>query len=153
CLFAAIREGAGLTPKQRVVGAVLPVVAGPLLAWAVWPPIWDNGLRGLAASFSLFSRFPWRGTVRVLGSNYIANELPRWYAPFWIPLSWEPVVFLVLAAGLVAFLVAVARSLLRVRRVSTSILTDSLPIWVAVFACAPWAAVVALRPVLYDEDR
>ena len=29
----------------------------------------------------------------------------------------------------------------------------TLPLWVAVFALAPWAAVLVLRPVLYDEER
>ncbi len=153
CAFAAIREASGLTRWQRWRGVLLPLATFPLLAWAVWPPLWDRGLGGLAASFSLFSKFPWRGTVRVLGTNYISNDLPRWYGPFWIPLSWEPVSFLVLAAGLVAFLVVVARSLLRTRQLGTSIVTGSLPVWVAVFAGAPWAAVIVLRPVLYDEDR
>jgi hypothetical protein len=153
CAFAAAREGQGLTLGQRIGGVLLPVAAGPLLAWAVWPPLWDRGPAGLVESFSLFSRFPWRGTVRVMGSNYAANELPRWYGPFWIPMSWEPFALVVLAVGVVAFLVAVARELLRVRRVSTSVLTGSLSLWVALFALAPWAAVVAFRPVLYDEDR
>jgi hypothetical protein len=153
CLFAAIREGTGLTPGQRTLGALVPVLTGPLLAWAVWPPIWDNGLPGLVESFSLFSRFPWRGTVRVLGANYPSTELPRWYGPFWIPMSWQPLGLVLLGAGLAAFVVAVARDALRVRRVSTSVLTGSLPLWVALFALAPWAAVVLLKPVLYDEDR
>jgi hypothetical protein len=153
CLYAAVRESASLAPWQRFSGALLPVVAGPLVAWAVWPPLWDTGLPGLATSFSLFRQFPWRGTVKVLGTNYASYELPRWYGPFWIPMSWEPIGFFVLLAGAVAFLVAVTRGLLRVRGVATSVLTDSLPLWVALFALAPWAAVVALRPVLYDEDR
>jgi hypothetical protein len=153
CLYAAVRESAGLRPWARWAGAVLPVVTGPLVAWAVWPPLWDTGLPGLATSFSLFRQFPWRGTVRVLGTNYASNELPRWYGPFWIPMSWEPVGFFLLVAGVVAFLVALVRELLRVRSTSTSVLTDSLPVWVALFAFTPWAAVIALRPVLYDEDR
>jgi hypothetical protein len=131
----------------------VPVVTFPLLCWAVWPPLWDRGPVGLVASFSLFSKFPWRGTVRVLGTNYASNELPRWYGPFWIALSWEPVAFVVLVAGLVAFVYVIGRTLLGTRTLATSILTDSLPVWVALFAAGPWVAVLALRPVLYDEDR
>ncbi len=153
CLYAAVRESASLAPWRRFSGALLPVVTGPLVAWAVWPSLWDTGIPGLATSFSLFSSYPWQGTVRVLGTNYSSYELPRWYGPFWIAMSWEPVGFFVLVAGVVAFLVAVARGLLRVRSASTTVLTDSLPFWVALFALAPWAAVIALRPVLYDEDR
>jgi hypothetical protein len=153
CAFAAIREASGVAPWPRWRSVVVPVATLPLLCWAVWPPLWDRGPAGLVASFSLFSKFPWRGTVRVLGTNYASNELPRWYGPFWIALSWEPMAFVVLAAGLVAFAYGVARTLLGTRTLATSILTDSLPVWVALFAAGPWAAVVALRPVLYDEDR
>jgi hypothetical protein len=153
CLYAAARESAGLAPWRRLAGALLPVVAGPLFACVVWPPLWATGLSGFATSFSLFSSYPWSGTVRVLGVDYQSTALPVWYGPFWIPMSWQPVGLLVLVAGLAGFLVAIARLLPGLRRATTSVLTDSLPLWVVIFALAPWAAVLVLRPVLYDEDR
>ena len=153
CLYAAARESAGLVPWRRLAGALLPVVAGPLFACAVWPPLWTTGLSGFATSFTLFSRYPWWGTVRVLGVDYQSTALPMWYGPFWIPMSWNPVGILVLVAGIAGFVVVVARLLPGLRRATTSVLTNSLPLWVAIFALAPWAAVVLLRPVLYDEDR
>jgi len=153
CLYVALRESPTLTVKQRWLGVLLPVVAGPLVVWILWPPLWEAGIRGLADSVTLFSRFPWRGTVRLFGQNYPANELPWWYAPVWIPLSWEPVGLCLLAAGLIAFLFVVIRELRRPGGVSVTLLFDSLPVWVALFALAPWAAVLALRPVLYDEER
>jgi len=153
CVHVALWESPGLTRQQRWLGALLPLVSGPLLVWALWPPLRDTGIRGFAASFTLFSRFPWRGTVRLFGQTYLASELPRWYAPVWIPLSWEPVGLSLLAIGAVAFFFVVVRDLLRYRSPSVAVLLDSLPVWASLFAVAPWAAVLALRPVLYDEER
>ena len=152
CLLVAFRESAGQPAARRWLVALLPLVSGPLLLRAVWPPLWDAGIAGLAESVSLFSRFPWRGSVRIFGQSYRSDALPRWYPLAWIPLSWEPVGLAVLVAGLLGFGLLVARALRGVR-LSASTLSHSLALWVAVFALAPWAALLVLRPVLYDEER
>src|SRR5262249_24427423 len=106
----------------------------------------------IAESFRLFSCFPWRGTVRFFGETYPANALPWFYPLAWIPLSWEPGGLVLLVAGLLAFVVYAVREAPG-WRLSVKTLTGSLPLWSLLFAAAPWAALLALRPVLYDEER
>lgn len=153
CLWAALREGKALPGKRRWPVAVMPLVTGPLVVWVLWPTLWETGLRGFTESFSLFSKFSWLGRVRLFGHTYFSTELPWWYGPAWIPVSWEPVGLAVLLVGLAGFAVAVARAALHAWRRPLPALLESLPLWVALLAMAPWGAVLALRPVLYDEDR
>lgn len=153
CLWAALRGPKELPWRRRWGTALLPLLAGPLFAWALWPTLWETGIRGFPASFGLFSRFAWFGRVRLFGQSYLATELPWWYGPAWIPVSWEPVGLAILTAGVLGFTAAVVRTALRARPWSVSLLLESLPLWVALFALAPWVAVLALRPVLYDEER
>ena len=152
-LWVALFESKRLSGWVRWRGALLPVLAGPLAVWALWPTLWETGVRGFAQSFGLFSKFNWYGRVRLFGQSYLASELPWWYGPAWIPVSWEPIGLVVLAAGLAGFVLVVARGLRGGRARSPLLLLESLPAWVALFALAPWAAVLVQRPVLYDEDR
>jgi hypothetical protein len=154
CLWAALLESKDLPGRRKWLVAALPLMTGPLMVWVLWPTLWETGLRGFPASFGLFSKFAWWGHVRLFGRSYLATEVPWWYGPAWIPVSWEPVGLAALAIGLPAFAVRAAREMLRARPWwSVSLLVRSLPVWVALFALAPWASVLVLRPVLYDEER
>ncbi len=152
-LWAGFRESKELPWRRKWWVVLLPLVTGPLVIWALWPTLWETGLRGFTESFSLFSKFSWLGRVRLFGRTYVSTELPWWYGPAWIPVSWEPVGLAVLAVGAAGFTVAVARAALEARSRLIPVLRESLPLWVALFALAPWVAVLALRPVLYDEER
>ncbi len=152
CLWAALLESKEAGRRKWGV-ALLPLLTGPLVAWALWPTLWETGVGGFLQSFRFFSSFTWIGHVHLFGRSYVSNALPWWYGPAWIPVSWEPVGLAVLAIGGLAFVVLVTRTVLRTRSWAISLLLASLPVWVALFALAPWAAVLILRPVLYDEER
>lgn len=151
-LWAALVESRDV-PWKRRCAALVPLAAGPLVAWVLWPTLWEEGARGFAESFGLFSKFTWIGPVRLFGQTHLSSELPWWYGLAWIPVSWEPVGLAILAIGLVAFAILVTRATLRTGSWSISFLLQSLPVWVALFAVAPGVAVLALHPVFYDEDR
>jgi len=153
CLYVALREPRGLSAQRRWPRALLPLLTGPLIVWSLWPTLWEAGIRGFAQSFGLFSRFTWIGRVRAFGWSYSATELPWWYGPAWIPVSWEPVGLSLLTVGALGFLLVVTRDFLRHRSGPVVLFLQSLPVWVALFAVTPWAAVLVLRPVLYDEER
>ena len=158
CVLVALCLGAALQSRDVPAGrrwsvALLPLVTGPLVAWALWPALWETGPSGFLQSFRFFSAFTWVGQVRLFGRSFLSTGLPWWYAPAWIPVSWEPVSLAILVVGSVGFGVLVVRSLRSASSWSLSPLAESLPLWVAVFALAPWAAVLVLRPVLYDEER
>jgi hypothetical protein len=157
CVLVALGVSAAAVSKEapalrRWSVGLLPLVAGPLVAWAVWPALWETGPAGFLQSFTFFSAFTWEGQVRLFGRTFSATGLPWWYGPAWIPVSWEPVGLLTLVAGSVPFVLLAVRGL-RSAFAPGGSLAASLPLWVAVFAAAPWAAVLVLRPVLYDEDR
>lgn len=152
CLCAALLGSNGLPRARKWRAAVVPLVSGPLVVWALWPTLWETGLRGFPASFGLFSKFAWFGHVRLFGQSYVPTELPWWYAPAWIPVSWEPVGLVLLVIGVLGFAFATVRAL-RALTWSVSFPAERFPLWVALFALVPWAAVLVLRPVLYDEER
>ncbi len=153
CLYVALRAPRGLSGERRWPWAFLPLLAGPFIVWSLWPTLWEAGIRGFGQSFGLFSRFTWVGRVRAFGWNYSATELPWWYGPAWIPVSWEPIGLVLLAVGALGFLLVVAHDFHHYRARPVGLLLHSLPVWVAIFAVSPWAAVLVLRPVLYDEER
>jgi hypothetical protein len=153
CLWAALRESKPLPGRWKWPVALLPLVTGPLVVWSVWPTLWEDGPRGFTESFAVFSRFPWLGRVRLFGQTYLPTQLPWWYGPAWIPVSWEPCGLALLVVGLASFAGVVARAARQGWRRPIPLLLESLPLWVALFALAPWVAVLVLRPVLYDEER
>ena len=153
CLAAALLDAKDLPGVRKWRVALAPLVSGPLVIWALWPTLWETGLRGFPASFGLFSKFSWYGHVRLFGRSYLPTELPWWYAPAWIPVSWEPVSLALLVVGVFAFAFVTVRGALRELTWSVSFPAERSSLWVAVFALAPWAAVLVLRPVLYDEER
>jgi hypothetical protein len=101
----------------------------------------------------LYSRFPWVGPVRLFGMEFLSTQLPGWYGPAWIAVSWVPLGLLALVIGGVLFVPRALLDLLRQRPWPLQPLFGSLVVWVAIFAALPWVAVLLMRPTLYDEDR
>jgi hypothetical protein len=133
--------------------AILPVVLGPLVVFAVSPGLWEAGPLGAITSVHLYSRFPWGGPVRFFGLEYLSTDLPWWYGPIWIPVSWVPLGLIALAGGGVLFVPLVVRELRQRRSWPLQPLFGSLAAWVAIFGVLPWVALLLVRPTLYDEDR
>lgn len=148
-LFAA--RGASL--GRRLLVGLVPVVVGPLVVFVASPGLWEHGPLGMFSAVRLYSRFPWVGPVRLFGMEFLSTDLPLWYGPVWVAVSWVPVGLLVLLVGLVFFVRRTVVELARSRPWPLSPLFRSLAVWVAVFGATPWVAALVLRPTLYDEDR
>jgi hypothetical protein len=152
-LWAALVPAGPVRARRRWVVALAPVVVGPLAVFAVSPGLWPGGPKGMVTTAVLFSRFPWVGPVRLFGMEFVSTELPLWYGPAWIAVSWVPAGLLALVVGGVLFVPRVLRELTRQRPRPLQPLFGSLAVWVALFGALPWVAVLLLRPTLYDEDR
>lgn len=153
-MFTAIFESNSLPTKTRLKAAFLPLIYGIAIIWCLWPTLWEYGLKGWAQSFGVFSKFTWTGRVRIFGEQLQAERLPWWYAPAWLVVIFEPVSFVCLVAGLVVFLFRdVVKGILSYGITSTRVLYKSLPVWLSIFALAPWLGFFILHPVFYDEER
>jgi hypothetical protein len=142
-------------PRLRRIG--ISFAAAYLLTLAIWPPLWDAFPIGWGKAIQQFSKFPWTGDVRAFGVTYPSTDLPWFYPLLWLPVVITPCGLLALAGGVFGNLrreTSEARSfalLLPIRGGLRNELT--LKRWLLFFTVASWAAVLAARPVLYDEDR
>ena len=85
--------------------------------------------------------------------EFFSADLPRWYGPAWIAVSWVPLGLVLLIVGGVLFVPHAVRGWLKEHPLPLQPLFGSLAAWVALFGAAPWIAVLVLGPTLYDEDR
>lgn len=153
----------------RIVGIVAPLLtSGVLLAQAIgnkksqnllhlgvlagsfggltvlfWPWLWTNPLGHFWQAFELMRAFPWERTVLYWGTNYLARDLPWHYLPVWIALS-TPLLYL---GGFFVGLMVVVSTLVRKPE------KESLLWWIVGWLLIPFAAVLVLRPILYDGWR
>jgi len=150
---AASLRDAPLTQRLQIVA--LPLLAGLAFAAAVWPTLWEHGRAlPLRTAISGFTRFSWSGQVRAFWHTWPATGLPRWYPFIWYPVALSPAAAIVTTIGLV-------RSLRRppLRSHPFQLATRGGPIrlslrrWLAAHALLLWLGVLAVRPILYDEDR
>ena len=140
---------------KRIVIVTIPLLAGLLLLYALYPPLWSMGIAdGLQKSFDGFQSYKWKGTIRAFGIKYSPGTIPWWYAFSWIPVIVHPLTLLAVIAGL----------LLRLRKkvvigYTTTIklirghIEFSLQRWLWIVVVLTWAAIMILRPRLYDEER
>jgi hypothetical protein len=148
----------GARPAWRVALPLVPLGAGALFAFLVWPALWEHG-RGLPLGRGLvtFAHFPWQGVVRYFGRSTPAGHLPRLYPAIWLPVMLTPAAFALLAVGL-------ARGALRGALAPQSFLLPlpapggrtidlSLRRWLVLHAALLWLAVIVLHPPAYDEER
>jgi len=82
-------------PKKNLRWALLYLVETVASLILIWPLLWKNTFRNLIDSFTLFSKYPWKGELLYWG-NYISSfELPWHYISSWILIT-TPFLFLVL---------------------------------------------------------
>jgi hypothetical protein len=153
CLWAALLSPGSASPSRRLLVALLPVVLGPLVVFVVSPGLWESGPLGAITSARHYAQHPWEGPVRLFGMEFFSADLPRWYGPAWIAVSWVPLGLVLLIVGGVLFVPQAVRGWVRERPLPLQPLFGSPAAWVALFGAAPWIAVLALGPTLYDEDR
>jgi hypothetical protein len=153
CAWAAAFAAGSATAGRRLVVALLPLLLGPLAVFVLSPVLWDRGPVAAIRSARHYAQNPWTGPVRLFGRQFVSTDLPWWYGPAWIPVSWVPLGLLVLLVGGALFVPRALGEIRRHRPWPLQPLFGSLTAWVALFAAAPWAAVLLVHPTLYDEDR
>jgi hypothetical protein len=153
CLWAAAFAAGAAGTARRWVGALLPVVLGPLVVFAVSPGLWEAGPLAVFTSARHYAQHPWEGPVRLFGLELVSTELPWWYGPAWVAVSWVPLGLLTLVAGGVLFVPRFVREVKGQRPWPLRPLFGSLAAWVGLFGVLPWIAILVVRPTLYDEDR
>lgn len=127
-------------PRLLNVAARLALISGAvlLLGTICWP--WAGGAPFTRPFEALLGAagYPWNGLVLFDGFAYPAQDLPRWYAPWFFLISRPPVVLV----GALASLVLITSRADALRRVG---------LWaVAIF---PVAVAIVLRSTLYDGVR
>jgi hypothetical protein len=111
-----------------------------------WPALWENPVQQLRSALTLMSKYPWLGHVLYQGAYVRSDTLPWHYFPVWLAIT-PPAYLALFAAGLAV----IGREWLRHplyfafrhRADCVFLLCLALPV----------AAVLDLRPVLYDGWR
>ncbi len=143
-VFLPILYLCGRGPEKKRAALLIPLLA--LLFWYLFTPLfWGNFPVRFAEAFRMFSSGTQRtqetgGMARVLffGRYYFENALPFFYLPIWIFISTPLVPQLLTVCGLVSFF--------RGKR-------DITDRFMLAFLCLGIAAVMVIRPVLYNGWR
>ncbi|MHB8856500.1 MAG: hypothetical protein ACYC6K_07765 [Bellilinea sp.] len=125
---------------RLALGYILITLA---VAYSAWPFLWDNPISGLSESFNLMSAFPWNGSIRFEGNNFLPNELPFYYLPKLLTIQ---LTLPLILCALVGTLVLVDR----IRKKEANRASDAV---LLVWFWVPLLAVMVLRPNLYDNFR
>ena len=125
---------------RLALGYILITLA---VAYSAWPFLWDNPISGLSESFNLMSAFPWNGSIRFEGNNFLPKDLPFYYLPKLLTIQLTlPLILYALVGTLV-----LAN---RIRKKEASWASDAI---LLVWFWVPLLAVMVLRPNLYDNFR
>ena len=128
---------------------VLFLLGTTLMLYASWPILWEHPVDELVNSFKSFSHYAWNGQVLFNGVTAPADQLPRWYAPFWFAIS-TPVLWLVLGATGIVLLVY--HFVKFPGKFFLNTYERNFTICLLCFA-GPVLAVLILRSKLYDDWR
>lgn len=129
--------------KYRYLWILIGLV--PLFFFLLTPALWDNFFAQFASGFRLFSSGKQRtqetmGLAKILffGKLIPENDLPFYYVPLWIFISTPLIPQLICCTGL-----------------ASSLKKNNDPVnrFMQVFLCAGMAAVMLIRPVLYNGWR
>lgn len=129
----------------------IPLLSGCAFIIALSPKLWSVPLADWLHPVALFSNFPWKGPVRVMGMEYVSTDLPWWYVLSWIPVMVHPLVLALCVIGI----------FLKRKKIGRAIDLRSLGILYALqlhhvlFAMSAigFLGIIFLNPVFYDEDR
>lgn len=140
---------------KKALKPIIPVV-GNILMYAVltsfftilfWPTLWRNPIHHFKMALIEMSYYPWDGSVLYLGKELGASEIPWHYIPVWILVS-TPVLYSAFFLGgsfiLIKLLIKKPKEFYITRR-------DDLVYMTWFFF--PVIAIIALRPIIYDEWR
>ncbi len=137
-LYALARCG-----KQAVKPLLVYLGISILAAYASWPYLWVDPFARFAQSLGVMANFPWEGTVRFEGGDFLANALPWYYLPKLIGLQLTLPLLGLAAVGLIIILRAAVSRTLDWRLALIPVLWFLLPL----------AGVILLRPSMYDNFR
>ena len=143
--------------RTRASLVLIPLASAFVFTWLVWPPLQGRGLGRwleLVHSFRGFSSFDLAGRVRAFGIFMPCAHLPAWYPFLWLPVILHPLAFVACLAGWAAYLrpSSLAPHSFVLGRGGARV-DVSLRRWLALFTAIAWLGVIAIRPVLYDEER
>ena len=138
--------------RRRVISGVAAfAVAAATIYYASMPYLWADPLSRFAELLPTLWRHPGQATIyQLFRGEYISvAELPALYLPVWIGITTPPLALLLALAGTVAIAYRAAARvgvILRNTELRFELLTASCLI-------LPIAAIVIMRPVLYDDWR
>jgi hypothetical protein len=133
--------------RAILVNSILYLIFMSEAAIAGWPVLWHNPVGEFLNAFTQMKQFPHSGYLLFIGNFIPAHHLPWNYVPTWILVS-VPLLYIVL------FIAGTFHALMAVIRNPGSMLTDERNRIVVLFwFFAPWIAVLALKPIMFDEWR
>jgi 4-amino-4-deoxy-L-arabinose transferase-like glycosyltransferase len=133
-----------LSLKKQALPWILGYLAVSVgIAFIFWPYLWNDPAVRFMESLRYMANFPWSGSVRFDGNEFLANNLPWYYLPklITIQLSLPVIVGTMAGLGLAAYL--------SVRRK----LDWKIAIIPALWFLVPLFATILLRPNMYDNFR
>ena len=84
-----------MTGKKSIATLLIYFSIAAMVAYATWPFLWDSPVYHFINSLKVMKDFPFEGTIRFMGNDYVANKLPWSYIPILIAIQLtEPVAIL-----------------------------------------------------------
>ena len=146
------RRGEDLTRGNMIM--IVSVTSG-LITFLSFPPAWATSPRELwDILYTLFSYNLHWDHAPIFGHHYPSDNLPWWYALFWIPIITHPILLVCAAIGAIMQLFSVmplGKQLpLQIRKHRMQL---SLQRWTWLCTGFAWVIVLLLKPELYDAER
>ncbi len=120
------------------LGAISMVVT-----YLTWPFLWGNPFYIFFFALKTMLAFPWEGTVRFAGQNYLASDLPFYYLPKLMGIQFT----------LPLILLSLAGTVLLIRRMKSKSPGWSTGIILLIWFWVPLVAVMIIQPNSYDNFR
>ncbi|MGO8951145.1 MAG: hypothetical protein ACLQUY_26525 [Ktedonobacterales bacterium] len=128
--------------KQGILVSIIGI-SSMLSMMALWPYIFIDPVAHLITAIEVMSHYPWNGLVLYQGTLFKPTQLPPSYVPVWLVIGSPPMLILLAVLGFSLF----CTLSLHTRRIDPQVGTVVLAFVV------PFAALIALHPVLYDGLR
>lgn len=114
-----------------------------VMTYLTWPFLWGNPFSIFFQVLKTMLAFPWIGTVRFAGHNYLAGELPHYYLPELIGIQFT----------LPLILLAITGTVLLIRRIISKSHGWGTGIILLTWFWVPLVTVMILQPNSYDNFR
>ncbi|MBI3332174.1 hypothetical protein HYZ99_04435 [Candidatus Peregrinibacteria bacterium] len=150
-VLGEIAFGSKLQTQKKWRMPLIAIIGAAAFTIVISPVLWEQGFASLFHPFQIFSRFPVVIGQRAFGMAFRSDAVPLWYPFAVIPLISHPVVFLLTIPGLTAFLLL--RSPEGGKKAKKGTLEITLKQWTLAIIVLSFAAILILRPHLYDEER